>query len=239
MIHGGNGMKVKKKIKLLTDFLLTVILLALMAYQITGEKLHECFGVSMLLLFVIHNILNIRWYKSLCRGNYGYLRILWVSVNFAVLLSILSLAYSGIIMSRHVFAFLPIKKGMALARTMHLSSSYWGFTLMSMHLGLHWGMVVGMFGRLSGKKRNAAFWWGLRLLAVFIAGYGALCFYKADILSYMLLRATFAFLDYDKPAAVVLIEYLSMMGLWVFITYYVTKLFVKILAGRRKGEERG
>lgn len=231
-------MRSKGNMKLLIDLLMTGILLALMAYQITGEKLHEWLGVSMLVLFVIHNILNVRWYGSLFKGNYGFLRILRVAVNFAVLLSILSLAYSGIIMSRHVFAFLPIKKGMALARTMHLSGSYWGFTLMSIHLGLHWGMVTGRLGRLSGKKRAVAFFWGMRMLALFVAGYGALCFYKADILSYMLLRVEFAFLDYDKPAAVVLLEYLSMMGLWVFIAYYVTKLAGKISAGREKGEEK-
>lgn len=230
-------MRSKRNMKLLMDLLMTAILPALMAYQITGEKLHEWLGVSMLVLFVIHNILNVRWYGSLFKGNYGFLRILRLVVNFAVLVSILSLAYSGIIMSRHVFAFLPIKKGMALARTMHLSGSYWGFTLMSIHLGLHWGMVTGRLGRLTGKRENTAFWWILRMLAVCIAGYGAFCFYRADILSYMLLRAAFAFLDYEKAAAVVFMEYMSMMGLWVFIAYYVTKLAGKISAGRKKGNE--
>lgn len=50
--------------------------------------------------------------------------------------------YSGIVLSRHVFAFLPLKGGMALARRMHILGSYWSFLLMSLHLGLHWSIFV-------------------------------------------------------------------------------------------------
>lgn len=32
---------------------------------------------------------------------------------------------------------------MALAGTRHLSGSYWGFTLMSIYMGPHWGIVTG------------------------------------------------------------------------------------------------
>ena len=55
------------KIKMEIDLLMTVLLLCLMAYQITGEALHEWFGAGMLLLFIAHNILNIRWYGNLFR----------------------------------------------------------------------------------------------------------------------------------------------------------------------------
>lgn len=41
-------MKVKLKLRMLIDFLMTVVLLLLMAYQVTGEKFHEWFGVFML-----------------------------------------------------------------------------------------------------------------------------------------------------------------------------------------------
>ena len=40
-----------------------------------------------------------------------------------------------------------------MARSMHMAASYWGFVLMSVHLGMHWGMIVGMFRRLlKGRK---------------------------------------------------------------------------------------
>lgn len=115
-------MKRKIKIKMGIDCLMTVVLLCLMAYQITGEALHEWFGAGMLLLFIAHNILNIRWYGNLFKGKYKLLRIVQTIVNFSVLISILCLGYSGIIMSRHVFAALPIGGPMATARSMHMAS---------------------------------------------------------------------------------------------------------------------
>lgn len=157
-------MKPKMKIKMGIDLLMTALLLCLMAYQITGEALHEWFGAGMLLLFIAHHILNIRWYGNLFKGNYKLLRILQTIVNFSVLISMLCLGYSGIVLSRHVFAAFPIGGPMATARSMHMAASYWGFVLMSLHLGMHWGMIVGMFRRLlKGRKLPGAAVWGLRL----------------------------------------------------------------------------
>ena len=47
-------------------------------------------------------------------------------------------------LSNHVFAFLNIRGGMSFARLLHMATSYWGFVLMALHLGLHWGMFLGM-----------------------------------------------------------------------------------------------
>lgn len=227
------------KIKMIIDLFMTLFLLMLMAYQITGEKLHEWFGAGMVVLFLIHNFLNIRWYGSLLKGKYTSLRILRTVINFSVLAAMLALAYSGIVMSRYVFSFLPINGGMATARVMHLAGSYWGFVLMSVHLGLHWGMVIGMFRRFSGSKKAVALTWIFRLIAAMIAGYGAVCFYRADILSYMFLQADFVFLDYEKSPVSVFTEYMAMMGLWVFISYYVSKALGRLPASKSKRKEKG
>lgn len=149
-------MKPKMKIKIGIDFLMTVLLLLLMAYQVVGETLHEWFGAAMLVLFIAHNILNIKWYKNLFHGKYKPVRILGTILNLVVLAALLFLGYSGIVMSRHLFAFLPINRGMALARVMHLAGSYWGFVLISLHLGLHWGMIIGMFRKLTGGEKLLA-----------------------------------------------------------------------------------
>jgi hypothetical protein len=196
-----NGMKVKMKIKIFIDILMEAFLLLLMSVQVTGELLHEWFGVGMLLLFIVHNLMNIRWYVNLGKGRYKLIRILRTVVNFAAFVAMLSIGFSGILMSRHIFAFLPISNGMALARVMHLAGSYWGFVLMSIHLGLHWGMAVSMFGKIKKtpeKRNNQVCVWGFRLLAFMIAGYGLLCFIWADIPSYMFLDAEFAFFDFEK-----------------------------------------
>lgn len=56
-------MKPKVKMKMGIDFLMTVMLLLLMAYQITGQELHEWFGVGMFVLMSIH--LGFHWSKIL------------------------------------------------------------------------------------------------------------------------------------------------------------------------------
>lgn len=202
---------------------MTVLLLLLMAYQVVGEELHEWFGAAMLVLFITHNILNIKWYKNLFKGKYKPVRILGTILNFAVLAAILSLGYSGIVMSRHLFAFLPINSGMALARVMHLAGSYWGFVLMSLHLGLHWRMIIGILRKLTGGKKLPVLTWLLRIVAFAVAGYGAYCFIGADIFSYMLLKTEFVFFDFEKSAFSVFSEYIAMMELGIFVGYYAAK----------------
>lgn len=167
------------------------------------------------------------------------MRIFRTAVNLSVLVAILALAYSGIVMSRHVFSTLPINGGMATARIMHLAGSYWGFVLMSVHLGLHLGMIIGIFGRNFGWTRSVVFLWILRLSAVLIAVYGAICFYQANILSYMFLKVEFAFLAYDKSAALIFIEYMAMMELWVLIAYYVSKMLGRLFLFCGRSPENG
>lgn len=232
-------MKTKMKVKMFIDILMTVFVLMLMAYQATGEKLHEWLGTGMAVLFLAHNLLNIRWYGSLMKGKYSLLRIFRTVINFSVFVVMLALAYSGIVMSHHVFSALPINGGMAAARVLHLAGSYWGFVLMSVHLGLHWSMITGMICKHSGEKKSEVLRWSFRLIAVLIAAYGAVSFYQADILSYMFLKAEFAFLDYEKSAAFIFAEYMAMMGLWVFIAFCVSKVLGKLSAAkykRKRGE---
>ena len=216
-------MKAKRNVKILTDLLMTAALIFLMAYQVTGPRFHEWLGVGLLVLFLCHNAWNLRWYGALFRGKYTAVRALRTVSNLAALFSMLCLAASGIVMSRHVFAFLPIRTGTALARVIHLSGAYWGFTLMSVHLGLHWGMVVNMCRKALGREVPMALVWLSRVCAAAVAVYGAFCFCRADIVSYLFLTVKFAFLDYEKHAFIVLTEYMAMMGFWVFISYYAAK----------------
>ncbi|MDD3745681.1 MAG: DUF4405 domain-containing protein [Anaerostipes sp.] len=230
-------MKPRMKIKIVIDLLMTVLLLLLMSCQITGQELHEWIGAGMIVLFLLHNILNIRWYGNLFKGKYTLLRVLQVLINISVLASMLCLGFSGIVLSRYVFAELPIGGPMATARTMHLAASYWGFVLMSIHLGFHWSMILGMFRRLrSEKKMSAVFVWLMRFAAICIAGYGAYCFYSAGIVSYMFLKQEFVFFDFEQSAVSVFAEYIAMMGLWVFISLYAIKGLMILTSKKERTE---
>lgn len=230
---------IKPKIKMGIDILMTALLLCLMGYQITGQLFHEWFGAGMLVLFLAHNILNIRWYGSLFKGKYRLPRLIQTIVDLSVLVSMLCLGYSGIVMSRHVFAPLSIHGPMATARRMHMAASYWGFVLMSFHLGMHWGMVMGMFGRLpGGGKQSGVSVWVLRLAAVLVAGYGLFCFIRKDIVSYMFLKNEFVFFDFEQGILSVFLEYTVMMGFWIFAGFYIAKGAGKLSAYTAKGKEK-
>lgn len=214
----------KTKIKKGIDLLMMILLLSLMAYQITGQALHEWFGTGMLVLLVTHNVLNRRWYGSLYKGKYKLLRIVTTVINFSILIDVLCLGFSGIVMSRYVFSAFPINGPMATARTMHMVASYWGLVLMSIHVGVHGGMMAGKAHGMTEENRIPGWTvWFIRLSAFVFAGYGAVCFVRADILSYMFLKNEFVFFDFEKSGFTVFFEYAAMMELWILIGYYMIK----------------
>ncbi len=227
-IEMGDVMKQKKHIKPVIDALMTVALLFLMAYQVTGDKYHEWIGAGMLVLFLLHNFLNIGWYKALFQGKYQTVRILRTVINLSVLAAILVTGYSGIVMSRYVFASLKLPGGMATARRLHLAGSYWAFVLMSVHLGMHWSMLVGKICK--GKRNKTVILWGVRALAGVSAIAGAYFFAKAEILQNMFLLNEFAMLDYETSGLLIILRNLIMMSTWVFVGHYVTKGIGKISA---------
>lgn len=220
--------------KIVVDVLMTLALLILIGYQLWGEAAHEWVGAVMLILFLVHHFLNRNWYKNLFKSRYTPVRVFQVSIDMLLLIAMLAEMYSGIVMSRHVFAFLPIDGGMALARRMHILGAYWGFILMSVHLGLHWNMFLGMAKKKIGAKNisngtNVL----LCLIGMLIAAYGVLGFIRRDFTTYLLLQTEFVFLDYEEPIWSFYLDYICLMGLWVFIGHYLSGGLRK-LSGRKK-----
>ena len=242
---------------------MTVLLLFLMARQITGDAAHEWLGAGMFVLWIVHHILNRKWYTRrasrmtypaggqlrytqraprmtrLAGGQLWYtpVRILQTVTNFVVLFSALGLMVSGIILSREVFAFLPISGGVAMARRLHILSAFWGFAGMAFHLGLHWNMVLGMARKAVGTETSKTLRMILRTAAVLAAGYGLYAFIKNQFLSYMFLVSSFVFFDFERPALLFFTEYIAIMGLMVFLAYYVSKGLQKLNGRSAKGKE--
>ena len=92
---------------------------------------------------------------------------------------------------------------------------------MSLHLGFHWNMMMGMVKRLT--KNSSAMWaWVFRIIALIIAGYGVYAFIKRDIGSYLLFQNQFAFFDFAEPIIRFLLDYMAIMGLFVVIGHYTS-----------------
>lgn len=212
--------------KLTLDFIMTILLLLLMAYELIGRVTHEWLGTGMFLLLLIHHIFNHKWSNAVFKGIYTPYRMIQIVLVALLVLCMLGSMISGIMLSRYVFDFLPIQGGRSFARNLHMISAYWGFVFMAVHLGLHWGMMMNIANKHI-KKPSAIRKWILRGFALLIAGYGVYAFINRDIFSYMVLKEQFVYFNYEEPIVRFLADYLSIMWLFGYIGYYMRKYFKK------------
>ena len=134
---------------------MTIALLLLMAheaYELIGQTAHEWLGIGTFTLFVLHHILNRHWHCGVFKGRYTAMRWIQTTLVILILLTMCGSVVSGIQLSRYALSFLPLNGGGAFARNIHMLSAYWGFVLMSLHLGFHWSMVVRMAKTLVTKQ---------------------------------------------------------------------------------------
>ena len=214
----------KRKLQIAVDLSMTALLPVLMAYQLVGEAAHEWLGIIMGLLFAGHHLLNRHWHKSLFKGKYTALRGLGTAIDILLCAVMLVLMISGILLSKHIFR-LPGSAGLSAARTAHLLASYWGFVLMSVHLGLHGGMVLALVKRAVKKEYTSS---KSRLIgyavSVLLCGYGIYAFIKRQLGTYMLLKSTFVFFDFSEPLALFLLDYAAIMAMIACLSHYISKL---------------
>lgn len=222
--------------KIIIDLVMTLLLLLLMARQLTGDFAHEWLGAAMFVLWIVHHVLNFKWYGRMRKGKHTPFRIVQAIVNFLLLLSMIGTMISAVILSREVFAFLPISGGIALARPMHILCAFWSFVLMALHLGLHWNMILGVIRRAAGPIPSKPLKTALRICGAAIAAYGLYAFVKNQFLSYMFLSSTFVFFDFERPVLLFFTEYIAIMGLFVFLAHYGAKGLQKLTGKKEKSK---
>ena len=208
-------------IKRIVDAVLTVLLLFIMAYQVTGEKLHEWLGAAMTLIVIGHHILNYKWYKSLFKGKYTPYRIALTATDILLLAAFAVTALNGMSMSGHAVPFMYGTINAMTARKLHLTVSYWAFTLMGLHIGLHLRTMTAKIKAPAAVKTTAA------ALFAAAAAWGGSLFFKGDIINYMLYKTHFAFFDYQKAKWLVVVENIAMLLCWTFVGYILTRLLQK------------
>lgn len=218
-------MKPITMIKVFVDILMTAMILVQMAYHFTDNKIHEWLGVSLFTLFILHHVLNWNWYRSLFRGKYTAVRTLHTAVNLLLTIAMAGMLASGMMLSREVFDFLNLSSG-RLGRRLHMLSTSWGFVLISLHLGFHWGMVVNGFKRIMKQSGINSSYPGLvaRLAAVLLSVYGIYAFITRQMWEKVLLLVEYAFFDFEEPVIFFFVDYIAMMGLFAGIAYYTAKL---------------
>ena len=195
---------------------MVLLLPLLMAYSLIGEAFHEIAGTLMLTLFLFHHWLNRAWWKNLRKGRYSPQRIFQTALNLLLLLFMIAQPLCGILMSKHLFLFLPTDGLSSVARSIHLPLANWGFVLMSLHAGTHLGTMLP-------KEKKAII---LGFLSV-ISLYGAFAFFKRQIPAYLFLKLPFVFFDYSEPRVFFFADYLSVMVLFATLGFMLIHGFRK------------
>ena len=100
-------------------------------------------------------------------------------------------------MSREIFALIDISAPINLERDLYMLSAYLAFTLLSMHIGLHFDMIKAISKKtlkIKGLSHELIVFLPMSAIAFVIYA-----FIKNDILSYMFLRTHFVFFDLEQP----------------------------------------
>ncbi len=212
-----------KKARMLIDIIMFVLFIILMGYHITGNKLHEILGIITFILFIIHHVLNRKWYKALPKGKYNGQRIVSTIVDFLLLIDMLCIMISAIMISTTVFSFLNIKTNM-IARSMHLSSTAWGLILIGIHLGLHLRIC---FDKIRKKIKTSSFEYTFYLIILLLLIYGIYAFIKNAPWQELFLLTHFKFFEYEQLPIFFYLEYLGITFLTIMITYSIMKVTKK------------
>ncbi len=225
-------------IKISTDVAMTVLFLLIMGYHLFGEETHEWLGISVFVLFLLHNGLNWRWYKNLFKGKYTATRIYKLAVNIILWGLMACNIASAMIISSKVFAPLNIHGRMMTGRQLHLFATMWTFIFMSLHLGLHFSLFIGLAKRIKlPNKVGIVFKWILRAALLGLAVYGIVVFVQRAMWEEMFLTTHFKFLQYGEPVAKFLFDYSCVICLFGAIGYYSNKALL-LIAKKRKAKRQ-
>lgn len=154
-------------------------------------------------------------------------RILQTLIAVLVLLTMRVQMFSGITLSKYVFSFIHIDGLTSVARMMHMLGVYWGFVLISLHLGLHRHLVISKM-KIKLKKSSKAKQMMFAFPSFILAAYGIYAFISRGLADYMFLKNQFVFFDFTKPLILFFIDYLAIMALFVFVGYYCSKLIMRL-----------
>lgn len=200
-------------LRLLLDLVAISLLLVALAYDWLGNTAHEIIGTVMFLLLVSHNIFNRRWYGIVAKRTRAPRTILTRTINLSLLGTMLALLLTSVLISREVFAFLPVTNTFT-ARQIHTAVGYLALLIAAIHLGLHWTMLMGFVrSRLGitslGNRGTIA----LRTLAVAIAAYGIHSLFALNVGAKLLMKPTMEFWDFEAATPAFFGHLIGIVGL--------------------------
>lgn len=214
----------KNKVKMIIDIAMTILFIILMGYYVTDSAVHEILGTITFILFILHHILNIKWYKSIFKGKHNFRRTFHIILNLLLFLAMVGMMVSGIMISADVFAFLDIPTTM-FGGNLHMISTAWGFVLMGIHVGLH---IAGFMNKLNKKMKNSTFEYVYYFILILLVGLGIYSFISLRLWEEMFLLVHFKFFDYEQSPLMFYLKYIVLLIAIILIVYWIFNFINKV-----------
>ena len=233
-------MTTPRRLRMSIDITMTVLSIILMGgnFLFPAEIVHEILGVALFVLWAIHIFLNRRWYGGIFKGKYNPYRIMQTVINCCILICTIFLMISGIILSNQLFTFLNIQAGLGFAHVAHLLASHWYYLFMSLHIGLHVGMIANrikqkkIVGNDSSKEESQPQFKVRKIIShillFFACAYGLYAFIARGVWKYLILRQQFFFFDLERGYILFAMDYISIIILFATISHFIAKLLKKL-----------
>ena len=236
------------RIRLPLDIMMTLVSIVLMGgnFLFPAEIVHEILGVGLFVLWGVHIALNRRWYSAIFRGKYNPYRVMQTVINCCILICTIFLMISGIILSNHLFTFLNIQSGLGFARIAHLLASHWYYLFMSLHIGLHVGMIANKMRHPAPINCHPELVSGFstnempkqlrhdklhkiipRIILALLCAYGLYAFIARGVWKYLVLKQQFFFFDLERGYILFAMDYISIIILFATISHFIAKLLKK------------
>ena len=211
------------------NLVMVLCLIVVMDYRFITNTIHEMLGLFTLLLLIIHNtLLKRQWYTAIGKGKMDLLRILKTITNSLLLVMMVLVAVTGLLISQTVFSSFSLS-GNLLTHELHILSAYFSFILISIHLGFHWNVLSGKLRHwLRIERTDFGYILLSRTASLLTIGYGIYASFTRQIGSKLLLKH--GFIDWSAEPSLVgfIFDYMSIMGCYIAITYYLTQRLQKL-----------
>lgn len=215
---------IKRRLKIAVDILMVFGFLLLMEYHLLPEVIHEWLGISVFVLFAVHNALNYKWFLRLFRGRYTAMRMVRTVLNFLLFASMLLCVIGALFVSREVFAGLNLRSGM-IGRILHMKASAWTFVFICFHLGFH--LTGGRIKKRLKISGNRIVKWILRGIVLIASVYGIVVFMQRGFYEELFIPEVFKGNFTEKNPAAAFIFFIQTMAMaipFISLAYYMKKL---------------
>lgn len=200
------------------DAAMALVFCGIMATPLVYDVVHEWLGMALFVLVVVHVRLNWRFVKSLAKG-----RVVLTAVDAFLVAGILAMAASSIVLSSHVFGWLPAISGAVWARPMHMLCSHWMVVLAGVHMGMHLSVASAGSKHLSVASTGSK-WAAFVVCLSGLAAFGFWSFCELDIWGYMSGAIPFFNASFDVPLLLRAAQYLGIGALFAWGAWLIRSL---------------